>query len=111
VIDKDANKYHVKALFTGGYNYKGNDAVTTIEWVWAQLNARGGGSFRTKGDGETWVCNSQINSQGDNVAWYSDWSLIFQAKTNLNTDLMIFLLKCIAKNIMWFPRKIQRNSI
>ena len=66
----------------------GADPAVAIEAAWSYLNTLGGGTLVTKGAGETWTVQSQIDSQGDNVHWMSDWSLVIEAQGGLNTHVI-----------------------
>jgi parallel beta-helix repeat protein len=65
------------------------DPAVAIEAAWAFLNGLGGGELRTRGAGETWTIQTQINSQGAYVTWKSDPSLILKAKDALNLSVIL----------------------
>ena len=65
-----------------------DDPSVAIENAWSYLNDLGGGTLLTKGPGETWTLESTINSQGDNITWMSDWSLLFWAANGLDDDMI-----------------------
>lgn len=54
------------------------DPALAIEAAWLWLAGQGGGTFRTRGPGETWTTATTIDSQGANVTWLSDWGLTIE---------------------------------
>lgn len=65
------------------------DPTLAIEAAWTELGALGGGTVVTKGPGETWVLQTQLNSQGATVTWMSDKSLTLQARANLDINVVV----------------------
>ena len=62
------------------------DASTVINSVIGNLT--NGGTFYTKGAGQTWTINAKINISVDYITWISDWSLTFKAKDRYNDDVI-----------------------
>lgn len=76
-------------LTAQAYDTNYADPALAIEAAWSWLNTQGGGTLRTRGPGETWTAQTQINSQGDDVTWLSDWGLRIRAMNALNTNLIM----------------------
>lgn len=72
--------------YLGGTGY--TDPAVAIEAAWSYLNTQGGGLMRTRGPGETWTVATTIDSQGDKVSWYSDWSLEFKLADSVDGDVI-----------------------
>lgn len=64
------------------------DPALMIEAAWSFLNGLGGGELVTRGAGQTWICQTTIDSQGDNITWKSDWSLVLTCKNALNNPVV-----------------------
>jgi len=82
LIYKNSSTYYA-VDWQGDQQYTNSDAEDIIEDVWGALS--GGGSFCTVGIG-TWTIDETISSQNDDVDWYSDWGLMFEAQNSFAVD-------------------------
>lgn len=73
---------------SGNFIVGAADPAVMIEAAWTYLTVFGGGTLVTKGAGETWTTQSVIDSQGDNVTWISDPSLMIQAQAALDANVV-----------------------
>ena len=83
IVRKEGSFYICRNGDTGAVTTNSSDPAVAIEGAFTR-----GGAFRTIGKGETWEIQTDIDTQGDDVTWVSDWSLKIRVKDNLDTDLV-----------------------
>lgn len=86
LVYKDGSDFTALNGQTGVVDYDDTDEATLINEVIAAL--ANGGSFRTMGKNETWTLDSVIDIDNNNIYWFSDWSLTFKAKADLNNYMV-----------------------